>query len=177
MSNATVLRIGCVLAGVLVWLVAATATAQQVYVPPVAGVHAYGYVAYPYGYYNYNPRRAYRLSVRYGYVPAPAVVVRGPSDYLASPYHRYPYYGPLYYGYPYYGYLRAPIASGSGIAPYGPTYRSGYGPPAPGPYTAGPSSPSGVPAPPPPAAAPTPAPMPAPEPIPAPPSEVGPREF
>jgi hypothetical protein len=110
-------------------------------------------------------------------------VVRGPSDFLASPSSRFPYYGQPYYGYPYYGSLKPPIGYGSGIGPNGSMYRPGSGQPNQGAYRAGPHSAGQIPPPPDPqrpsSSVPevVPAPTPAPETIPTPPSELGPREF
>jgi hypothetical protein len=167
MSNAKILCVGCLAATVLGVVMVTTASAQRIYAPPVAGVRVYGYVAYPYGYYA--SRRVVRQAVRYGYVPMPlpAVVVRGPSDFLASPSYRFPYYGSPYYGSPYYG------------SPY-------YGVLKP-PYRGGPAVPSQIPPPPDPQkpstlpgqlpSQPAPSVTPTPEAIPTPPSELGPREF
>ncbi len=166
MSNATVLRAGCVLAVVLGLAIAATASAQQVYVPPQPSVGVYVYAAYPYGYYN--PRRTVRQAIRYGYVPAaptvyvpyvpaaptvyvpyvPAApaVTRGPSDFLSSPAYRYPYYGspvrsyPYYGSYGYYGTARPPIGNGGVLNGNGSAYQPGYGQTGRGAYHAGQSS-------------------------------------
>lgn len=63
------------------------------YAPVVAPAYGYGYgvVATPYG-YTYNPRRAYRQAIRYGYV-RPVVVAPAPV-YAYPPYYYAPYYGP-----------------------------------------------------------------------------------
>jgi hypothetical protein len=189
MNNAAIIRIGCLAAMILGVVVVATTSAQQVYAPPVAGVRAYAYVPYPYAYYT--PRRAVRQAVRYGYAPAAAIVVRGPSDFFTAPSYRFPYYGSLYFGYPYYGSLKPPIGYGSGADPGGSMYRSGHGQPNPGANRAGPSAASQIPPPPAPQRpsalpgemplqlAPRAAPdrTPVPETIPTPPSELGPREF
>ena len=96
MSKSSILRVVCLSAMVLGLVVAATASAQQVYAPPVVGVHVYGYAAYPY--------ILTAIMVPAGRCGRPCdtvtcrrrrsvVVVRGPSDFLASPYYRFPYYG------------------------------------------------------------------------------------
>ncbi len=72
----------------------------------VAGYgYGYGYVALPYG-YTYNPRRAYRQSLRYGYPPLP------PRVPVAV------------YGRPYYGYVLQPLGPVRGPRDY--MYQPGY---------------------------------------------------
>jgi len=109
MKTTIILIAGCVL-GAIAGLTAATPASAQyvrvyappavvyappavvyappavVYASPAVGVYVRTYPAYPYG-YVYNPRRAYRQAVRYGYAPVPVVVTRGPSDF----YGRYTY--------------------------------------------------------------------------------------
>lgn len=65
------------------------------YAPVMAPAYGYGFgvVATPYG-YTYNPRRAYRQAVRYGYLP-PVVAV--PAPVYAYPTYYAPYYAPRPY--------------------------------------------------------------------------------
>jgi len=98
MKTAIILIAGCILGTIAGLTAAAPASAQYVrvyappavvYASPTVGVYVQTYPtypAYPYG-YVYNPRRAYRQAVRYGYAPAAVVVTRGPSDF----YGRYTY--------------------------------------------------------------------------------------
>ncbi|MBN1394127.1 MAG: hypothetical protein JW959_03810 [Pirellulales bacterium] len=73
------------------------------YAPAVVAGYGYavGYAATPYG-YVYNPRRAYRQTVRYGFAPLPAVMPVA-------------VYG---YPYPYYGYFSQPYSSTRGPRDY-----------------------------------------------------------
>lgn len=124
---------------------------------------AKGYAATPYG-YVYNPRRAYRQSLRYGYATSPQP--RALVDI---------------YGYPYSGYARGSGRQGIDPSrssnhpqqPYGqpppPPQPENPAPAGPEPNQAMPSTPESVPS-----AVPT---EPGPELIPIPPSEPGPREF
>ncbi len=124
---------------------------------------AQGYAATPYG-YVYNPRRAYRQSLRYGYstLPQPRALVD-------------------IYGYPYSGYARGAGRQGAEATRGGTAPQQPYGqPPAP-PQPEVPA-PAGVEPNPLPAPTPESVPMTVPtepglEQIPIPPSEPGPREF
>jgi hypothetical protein len=81
---------------------ATTASAQGVYVmkyrgygPVVAPVYPYGYIAPYYG-YPYNPRKAYRQGLRYGYPPLFQAWPLPPAPTYAYPYYgAMPYYGPV----------------------------------------------------------------------------------
>jgi hypothetical protein len=101
MKTTAILIVSCVFGAIA--CLSAPALAQyyvSVYAPPVAvGVYVRAYPGYPYG-YVYNPRRAYRLAVRYGYVPAPVVVTRGPTDFYGRYGSGYSNPGRVYGGYP-----------------------------------------------------------------------------
>jgi hypothetical protein len=97
----SLLKIGCLLATILVLGGAAKATAQTVYRPVPAGVYVPGYATYPYA---YAPRRAYRQAVRYGYPLATPSLTYTPGGIHGYPYYGYPNYGYLYrpsYGQPF----------------------------------------------------------------------------
>lgn len=110
------MRAACLLGTILVFGIAATAVAQTTYDPVQAAEDAYQaaqaprhaaiaqqrqigalppsvYAAYPYG-YVYNPRRAYRQGMRYGYPPVFQAWPRVPGSIYAYPYG--PMYGPGY---------------------------------------------------------------------------------
>jgi hypothetical protein len=103
MKTTAILIVGCVLGAIAGLSAAASASAQyyvSVYAPPVAvNVYVPARPAYPYA-YVYNPRRAYRLAVRYGYVPVPVVVTRGPTDFYGRYLTGYSSPTPVYGGYP-----------------------------------------------------------------------------
>lgn len=93
MAAIAILRRGCWLAVVLGLAVASKATAQVVYVDvrasypaPMVGAYVGGYAPHPYN--VYNPRRAYRQALRYGYPPL----------FQSWPPVPHPLYGPPYYG-------------------------------------------------------------------------------
>jgi hypothetical protein len=88
------LRIGCLLGIILALAIAAQATAQTGYYSLQPGIHAYGYAPYPYS--VYNPRRAYRQALRYGYPPLFQAWPPVPGGIYG-----YPYYGSVYR--PWYG--------------------------------------------------------------------------
>jgi hypothetical protein len=110
MRKIATIMLGGLFAAIASFVIATPASAQYFYVPVYAPpppprpvyVRAYPvYPVYPYG-YVYNPRRAYRQAVRYGYVPAAVVVTRGPTDFYGrAPYgssaSAYPTYGNSYY--------------------------------------------------------------------------------
>ena len=130
------------------------------YAPARAGIYAYGYAPYPYS--VYNPRRAYRQALRYGYPPLYQQWPRAPGDI---------------YGYPYYGYARQPIGQEKvWTGPSGYVDRPSHGQP-PEPQAPTPASPPRPQEPSASAGEPSSSPEAVPEPIPAPPSEPGPREF
>ena len=87
----------------------------------------------PYG-YSYNPRRAYRQAVRYGYPPVFQPWPRVPGDI---------------YGYPYYGAVRQPAGhEKTYTSPNGYVYRPLYEKPQPQPQPRIDGSPESIPAPP-----------------------------
>ena len=97
MRNMTVLWAGCLFGALIAMTVATTASAQAVYAPSGAG----GYVlanslVYPYG-HPWTPHHAYRVAVRYGFVPVapPPTLFHGPTYHYGCP-----FYGPPYYAYP-----------------------------------------------------------------------------
>lgn len=104
-----------VLGMVLCLLLTASASARYPYgryypsyAPTVVAGYGYGYVAVPYR-YTYNPRRAYRQFLRYGY---PTLPPRVPV---------------AVYGYPYYGYVPQPLGPTRGPRDY--MYQPGYAQP------------------------------------------------
>jgi len=124
---------------------------------------AYGYAVTPYG-YVYNPRRAYRQSLRHGYATSPQP--RALVDI---------------YGYPYSGYARGAGRQGTDATGLGNPPQPPFGqPPAPPepqvPAPTGAES-NQLPTPTPEGAPSTVPTEPSLEPIPVPPSEPGPREF
>ena len=133
----TIIALAASLLGVvLCLLLTASASARHPYgryypshAPAVVAGYGYGfgYVAVPYR-YTYNPRRAYRQSLRYGYPPLP------PRVPVAV------------YGYPYYGYVPQPLGPVRGPRDY--MYQPGYGQPLRQPVPT-PANPRTQPAPPP----------------------------
>lgn len=114
----TIIALAAPLMGVVLCLLFLTTSASarhpygryySSYAPAVVAGYGYGfgYVAVPYR-YTYNPRRAYRQFLRYGYQPLP------PRVPLAV------------YGYPYYGYV--PPLPGPTRGPRDFMYRPGYEP-------------------------------------------------
>lgn len=121
MTSKTTMRSACLLGTIFVLGIAATAVAQTVVDPVQVAEEAYQaaeaqrraaivhqgqigalppsvYAAYPYG-YVYNPRRAYRQGLRYGYPPVFQTWPRVPGSIYAYPYG--PVYGP--------GYVQPPV--------------------------------------------------------------------
>ena len=162
MRKMTVLLAGCLFGGSITLAAADVALAQAVYAPSPVSVRV-GYLMYPYG-HPWTPQHAYRMAVRYGFVPVapPATLFRGPMYHYGCP-----FYGPPYYAYPTPPLAQPGYAGFSGSDPNAYYYM--VPPPiptAPEPSAASQKSQSS------PEAAPMP-PAPAAEPIPTPPSEPG----
>ena len=92
----TVLSAGCLFAGLIGLTAAGTASAQEVYAPPVAASVYASVLYYPYG-HPWLPHHAYQKAVHYGFVPVapPKTLCRGPMHYFGCE-----FYGPPYYAYP-----------------------------------------------------------------------------
>lgn len=122
MTSKTTMRSACLLGAIFVLGIAAAAVAQTVLDPVQVAEEAYQaaeaqrraaivhhgqigalppsvYAAYPYG-YVYNPRRAYRQGLRYGYPPVFQTWPR-----VSGSIYAYPHYGPMYGP----GYVQPPV--------------------------------------------------------------------
>lgn len=101
MKPTAILIVGCVwgaIAGLSPATLASAQYAVSVYVPSVVSVNVVRPYPAPYV-YTYNPRRAYRMAVRYGYAPVPVVVTRGQTDFYGRS-SGYSAPAPVYNGYP-----------------------------------------------------------------------------
>jgi hypothetical protein len=124
MTTRIILRVSC-LAGALLVAMAASQAEAQAYAAVPAGVgYAPSYAPYPYN--VYNPRRAYRQALRYGYPP---LYQHWPAPVVVVDRFGYPMYGPV--NPPLYGRPQAPAANSPQPAPTSPPSTSGGTPASP----------------------------------------------